>query len=393
MTYKPLVAIGLCSIVATAHTAEPAISLSSPLPDAELVSYQITFTNQTIGQPMTPPVVAIHDPNVNLFEVGEVASDEIQAIAEVGNNEPLVEFFGSFNVPGIYSDTGVAGEATFGPGESVTINLSTLVASHVFSAVNMIVCTNDGITGVDSVALPTDNDPVVFMAQPYDAGTRVNQDNSYSFLPSFCRTSSDGQIIRLFEAPLNEPRGVIAAHEGQSGIANTQPGNNWDFATTDEVLMVEIVRTSGPDEITPEPPIVEPPPVVEPPPPVVGPPVVPTTAPEVSFNTPDRATSPFGDEILVDVSALDSNGTIESVDLFVDGTFLRTERVSPYLWGQPSGTARAEADQAFFTSLEPGDYEITAVATDNDGETSSVTADLFILTPPPPPGTPPIALP
>lgn len=203
-------------------------------------SYQVTFYNLTQNQPMTPPVVALHDPSVHLFQIGEVASDAIQVIAEMGNNAPLVEFAGAN--PEVVSAAGVAGSAPFGSGESVTLNLTTSEDGQVFSAVNMIICTNDGISGVDSVALPTGTDPVVIMARPYDAGTRVNQDNSYSFFPPPCRTNAEGTLIDVQEAPLESPRAPIGAHDGQFRISNTPTGRNWDFATDDEVLRIEIVR-------------------------------------------------------------------------------------------------------------------------------------------------------
>jgi len=212
---------------------------------AEPGSFQVTFYNNTVGQLMTPPVVALHDPSVHLFQVGEVASDAIQVIAEMGNNAPLVEF--ATSNPGVVSAAGVAGDGPFGAGENVTLNLTTTEAGQVFSAGNMIICTNDGISGVDSVALPSGTDPVRIMARPYDAGTRINQDNSYSFFPPPCRTNADGVLIDVHEAPLESPRLPVSAHAGQSGTANTPGGQNWDFGTDDEVLIIEIVRTDSAD--------------------------------------------------------------------------------------------------------------------------------------------------
>ena len=205
-------------------------------------SFQVTFTNMTLNQPMTPPVVAIHDPSVHLFQVGEESSDAIQVIAEMGNNDPLVDFANAN--PELVSAAGVAAPDPAGPiaaGGSSTINLTTEAEGHVFSAVNMIICTNDGISGVDSTALPSGTDPVVIMALPYDAGTRVNQNNSYSFFPPPCRAGADGEVP-VVEAPLEDPRGVIGPHAGQSATINTPDGRNWDFATGDQVLMIEIVR-------------------------------------------------------------------------------------------------------------------------------------------------------
>lgn len=213
--------------------------------ESEAGTFQVTFLNNTVGQLMTPPVVALHDPSVHLFQVGETASDAIQVIAEMGNNAPLVEFAG--NNPAVVSAAGVAGAGPFGPGQSVSLNLTTTQSGQVFSAVNMLICTNDGISGVDSVALPSGTDPVVIRALPYDAGTRINQDDAYSFFPPPCRTNADGVLIDVREAPLESPRLAIGPHAGQSGTQNTAAGQNWDFATNDEVLIIEIVRTDSSD--------------------------------------------------------------------------------------------------------------------------------------------------
>ena len=197
-------------------------------------TFQVTFTNLTDGQLMTPPVVALHDAGVHLFQVGETASDAVRDIAEMGNNDALVAFAAAN--PEVVSAAGVAGSGPFGPGESVTINLSTEGSGQVFSAVNMVICTNDGISGADSVPLPSDNQPLMISAMAYDAGTRMNQADAQTFFPPPCKV---GDTI---EAPLDEPRVAIAAHPGQSGLANVPEGSNWDFAPSEPVLQIEIVR-------------------------------------------------------------------------------------------------------------------------------------------------------
>ncbi len=198
-------------------------------------SFQVTFTNMTAGQLMTPPVVALHDPSVHLFVVGETASDAVRDIAEKGANDALVAFAGEN--PTVVSAAGVAGDMPFGAGGTVTTNLTTTETGQVFSAVNMVICTNDGISGVDSVALPAGTEPLVIMAMAYDAGTRVNQADTESFFPPPCAASDV-----VIEAPLEDPRAAIAAHPGQSGLANVVDGMNWDFAAGDTVLQIEIVR-------------------------------------------------------------------------------------------------------------------------------------------------------
>ncbi|MFK7996640.1 MAG: spondin domain-containing protein [Granulosicoccus sp.] len=106
----------------------------------------------TDSQPMTPPVVAIHDAGTHLYQIDSAASIQLREIAENGNNMPRVELAASMDT---VSASGVAfvdasAPWPFFPGETASIILQTGSADQVFSAVNMIVCTNDGFAGTDS---------------------------------------------------------------------------------------------------------------------------------------------------------------------------------------------------------------------------------------------------
>ena len=46
------------------------------------ITCKITITNLTTGQPLTPPVIAIHNSRADVFEVGEPASEGVRQIAE-----------------------------------------------------------------------------------------------------------------------------------------------------------------------------------------------------------------------------------------------------------------------------------------------------------------------
>lgn len=213
----------------------------SPAPDptAESATYQITFTNLS-SQLVTPPVVAIHDSSIHLFQIGEVASDQVQAIAEMGDNAPLVAFATDAANAAVVSAAGVAGDGPFGPNGTTTLSLTTDQPDHVFSAVNMVICTNDAIAGFDSISLPTGTDPLTLTAVVYDAGTRQNQSDSETFFPPPCRV---GDVV---EAPLEDPRLAIGPHAGYTGlnVPTEGPAAGLDFTLTtgDQVLQVEIVR-------------------------------------------------------------------------------------------------------------------------------------------------------
>src|SRR5688572_8520001 len=59
---------------------------------AKAHTYRVTIRNLTSGQPLSPPVVATHRGDDQLFEVGEPASVGVREIAENGNNAPILAF-------------------------------------------------------------------------------------------------------------------------------------------------------------------------------------------------------------------------------------------------------------------------------------------------------------
>ena len=48
-------------------------------------TYRVTVTNETRGQPFTPPLAVTHSRGLSVFKVGEAASPGVQEIAENGN--------------------------------------------------------------------------------------------------------------------------------------------------------------------------------------------------------------------------------------------------------------------------------------------------------------------
>ena len=97
--------------------------------------------------------------------------------------------------------------------------------------------------------------------------------------------------------------------------------------------------------------------------------------PSVSFTTPannDSLTTPAS--VTVDVSANDSDGTISSVELFLNNIFVRTESNAPYLWNNNS-------QDDLLSDLASGSYTLRAVATDDDGETTSTQTSFTISEP------------
>ena len=156
--------------------------------------YRVTVTNLTSGQPFTPPAVALHRPSVELFSVGEPANEAVKEVAENGNLGPLLdlaESSGDVRGAGVFTvdgeptplvpeeEPGDAGLPYFGAVE-VSADAS---ATHL-SLVAMLVATNDGFVGLDTVALPEAvNESTTLDAASYDAGTEENTETFSDMVP------------------------------------------------------------------------------------------------------------------------------------------------------------------------------------------------------------------
>lgn len=198
-------------------------------------TYQFIFTNTSPSQPMTPPVVAIHTPQtedggIRLFEVGAPAIAEVVEIAENGNNDPLVAV-ATGQIGQTVSAAGVAfvdpaAPGPILPGQSATLNLTTDLDGQVMSVVSMVVCTNDGFSGIDSAALPEST--VTVNAPVYDAGSETNVLELNYWVPP---CGGEGNLG-------DEEGGVIAAHPGQDGSENPA----FDFPAGSALLEVTVTR-------------------------------------------------------------------------------------------------------------------------------------------------------
>ncbi len=228
------------------HTeANPAGELRSQLVDADIPaagSLTITFRNTSEFQPMTPPVVALHNApdaenGIRLFEVGQPASGEVIMIAEDGNFQPLVDVANGQIEVGTVSAAGVAftdpeAPGPLLPGASASVNLQVELDNQVMSIVSMVVCTNDGFTGVDSRPLSASATDT-FFASIYDAGSESNiQTLNYWVPPCGGPSIEDGGNLG------DDENGAITAHPGQSEAENP----NFNFEAGAQFLEVTVTR-------------------------------------------------------------------------------------------------------------------------------------------------------
>ena len=200
-------------------------------------TYRVTVTNLTAGQPLTPVLLATHRANVDVFTVGSSASFGVKEIAENGNLAPLAEALGATTgVSEVFQGSmpivpeGTPGSATFP--DSVTFEISGERGARSLSWVSMLICTNDGFTGLDSLGLPRHvGDSVTVGAAGYDAGTELDTEDFADIVPP-CQALigvSSGEAGTGTSNPALAEGGVIHHHEGIQGGADLVPAiHGWD---------------------------------------------------------------------------------------------------------------------------------------------------------------------
>jgi len=207
-------------------------------------TYKVTITNLTAGQPLTPPILVTHKSKTGLFEVGEVASEGIRQVAENGNGAALMQELSENTMV----HEVVAGTAPLVPannpggtgfGSSDTFYITSSGGAKFLSVVSMLICTNDGFTGLDGIRLPKKKTTVYTAA--YDARTEVNTEDFADIVPpcqGLIGVSSDDMGTGMSNPMLAET-GIIIPHAGISGGYDlTAAVHNW----SDPVTKIEIER-------------------------------------------------------------------------------------------------------------------------------------------------------
>lgn len=148
----------------------PDIPEPPPPPPPVNVSYDITVTNLTNGQPLSPVAVVLHDEG-NLWSIGAEASTELEQMAEGGDASALLE------LPVVMAQG--SGAAPVGPGGSDTISVTIEDKTDaLISIATMLVNTNDAFSGLNAWNLGqlAVGDSWTVMARAYDAGTEANNE-------------------------------------------------------------------------------------------------------------------------------------------------------------------------------------------------------------------------
>lgn len=209
-----------------------ALALVAATPAAADTTYRVTVTNTNRAQPLSPPVVAVHDVAVHLYAIGSAASEGLRLVAEEGDTSILVAELEA--TPGVL-DVAV-GQGPLMPGQSTTVEVVSRGRAVFLSLVSMLGSTNDAFVGLDAFYLPGMPWARTVGTPAYDAGTERNSEDCDFVLGPPC-----------FAAGARDTAGAegrVQTHNGIHGSGDLDPAV-WDFRFP--AAQVTIVRLSGGD--------------------------------------------------------------------------------------------------------------------------------------------------
>ena len=163
------------ALVIVGHPSE--LSLSAQSAGGHTAMYSVKVTNLTTAQFFAPLLVVTHAPSMSLFLPGTQASEELRAMAEVGNIEPLMMMLdGMMGVMDVQAHMMMTT-----PGVTTPEIMVMGAPGYRVSLVAMLVPTNDAFLGAN-LMLPMYGG-MMSSGNAYDAGTEMN-DELCSSLPN-----------------------------------------------------------------------------------------------------------------------------------------------------------------------------------------------------------------
>ncbi|MGI9305086.1 MAG: spondin domain-containing protein [Gammaproteobacteria bacterium] len=206
---------------------------------AAMRTFDVTVTNLTNSQPMSPVAVVAHNGGFSSFSVGQPASAGLELLAEGGDNS---DFIAAADTSAAVFST-ASGAGAIGPGGSETVSVSVPDANAtdlLLTVMTMLVNTNDAFSGVSGLRVadlqPNQSDTVRGIS--YDAGTESNTEAA-SDLPG---PAGNGEG---FNAARDDRADAVTSHSGvvtaDDGLATS--GLNESHRWLNPVVQISVTRT------------------------------------------------------------------------------------------------------------------------------------------------------
>ena len=190
---------------------------------AQATVFQLTVRNITKRQPLSPPIVVVHDSNAVLLPSTAGRLDGLEDFAESGSQPALMESLGR--------RSGVKNVSRFGGSiepqtQQTLLRVSAEPGDHV-SVMAMLLCTNDAIT-VGTAIIPDEPGPAFASGVVWDAGTE-NNDESRATVPCL-----DGEGVS--NADTADGEGKIEPHPGIAATVDLGEVFRWERTVMEVVV-------------------------------------------------------------------------------------------------------------------------------------------------------------
>jgi hypothetical protein len=203
-------------------------------------TYEVVIENLTpataegASQPFSPPILATHRRDFQVFRPGAFASVELAQVAQDAVNGPMIDLLeDSHRVFDVAS-----GDAPIPPGGQARYEIQAAAGKRRLSAVFMLVNTNDGFGGLEGARLPIRGERV-YWVKAWDAGSELNTE-AKADIPGPCCGSP------LHGTPTHER---IMRHPGILGTGDLDPAV---YGWSEPVAKVTIRRINPTYEVTVE---------------------------------------------------------------------------------------------------------------------------------------------
>ncbi len=148
------------------------LSALSSMPLMAQQDLNITITNLTNAIHFTPILTAAHDTDTHLFMSGTVASTSLSTMAEGGDIAGLSTEAQAMGANVVENPAG----GLLAPGASTSFSLMSNSGNTRLSVTAMLLPTNDGFVGANSIEIPSAAGTYTFFLNAYDAGTEANDE-------------------------------------------------------------------------------------------------------------------------------------------------------------------------------------------------------------------------
>ena len=179
--------------------------------DIATAQFEVTVTNLSNAQPMSPVAVVAHNDQFRSFTLGEPASVPIETLAEGGDNSAYITE--ANNDTNVFATASGAGLLMPGASETLDLNVNlAYLGTLSLSAVSMFVNTNDAIVALNSKSISDMSVDAVqsFNAITYDSGTEANSETADS-IPG---PAASGGAAEGFNAARDDVRDAVFVHAG-----------------------------------------------------------------------------------------------------------------------------------------------------------------------------------